>query len=50
VTSADGRVLATMPHPERSWRWAQQSWHPPGVSGEYSGWMRLFANARRWLG
>ena len=50
VTSADGRVLATMPHPERSWRWAQQSWHPPGVSGEYSGWMRLFGNARRWLG
>ena len=50
VTSADGRVLAAMPHPERSWRWAQQSWHPPGVNGEHSGWMRLFRNARRWLG
>ena len=48
VTSADGRVLLTMPHPERSWRVAQNSWHPP--SGEFSGWMRLFRNARRFAG
>ena len=48
VTSRDGRVLLTMPHPERSFRVAQHSWYPPGA-GEYSGWMRLFRNARRWV-
>ncbi|HXC58795.1 MAG TPA: phosphoribosylformylglycinamidine synthase, partial [Steroidobacteraceae bacterium] len=47
VTSRDGRVLLTMPHPERSFRVAQNSWYPPGA-GEYSGWMRMFRNARRW--
>jgi phosphoribosylformylglycinamidine synthase len=46
VTNTDGRVLLTMPHPERSWRVAQNSWHPP-AAGEFSGWMRLFRNARR---
>jgi phosphoribosylformylglycinamidine synthase len=49
VTSRDGRVLLTMPHPERSFRVAQNSWYPSGA-GEYSGWMRMFRNARRWVG
>jgi phosphoribosylformylglycinamidine synthase len=49
VTSTDGRVLVTMPHPERSWRVAQNSWHPP-AQGEFTGWMRLFRNARVWVG
>jgi phosphoribosylformylglycinamidine synthase len=49
VTSRDGRVLITMPHPERSFRVVQNSWYPPG-GGEYSGWMRMFRNARRWVG
>ena len=31
VTSTDGRVLITMPHPERSWRVVQNSWYPPGA-------------------
>ncbi len=48
VTSADGRVTLTMPHPERSFRYVQHSWHPPGA-GESSGWMRLFRNARVWV-
>jgi phosphoribosylformylglycinamidine synthase len=48
ITSADGRVLLTMPHPERSWRVAQNSWNP-AVAGEFSGWMRLFRNARRFV-
>jgi phosphoribosylformylglycinamidine synthase len=48
VTSADGRVLITMPHPERSFRVAQNSWYPPG-GGEFSGWMRIFRNARVWV-
>ena len=48
VTSADGRVLLTMPHPERSWRVAQNSWYP-AATGEFTGWMRLFRNARRFV-
>ncbi|HUG71801.1 MAG TPA: phosphoribosylformylglycinamidine synthase [Steroidobacteraceae bacterium] len=49
VTSQDGRVLITMPHPERSFRITQQSWYPPDMQGEFSGWMRMFRNARRWV-
>ncbi len=49
VTSADGRVTLTMPHPERSYRYVQNSWQPPGA-GEASGWMRMFRNARVWVG
>jgi phosphoribosylformylglycinamidine synthase len=49
MTSTDGRVTITMPHPERVFRYVQHSWAPPGV-GEDSGWMRLFRNARRAMG
>jgi phosphoribosylformylglycinamidine synthase len=49
ITNDDGRVTLTMPHPERSFRYAQNSWRPDGA-GEYSGWYRMFANARRWVG
>jgi phosphoribosylformylglycinamidine synthase len=49
ITNADGRVTLTMPHPERSFRYAQNSWRPDGA-GEYSGWFRMFQNARRWVG
>ncbi|HEY7928663.1 MAG TPA: phosphoribosylformylglycinamidine synthase, partial [Steroidobacteraceae bacterium] len=49
LTTPDGRVTITMPHPERVFRTAQNSWHPPDA-GEDSGWMRLFRNARVWLG
>jgi phosphoribosylformylglycinamidine synthase len=42
-------VSITMPHPERSFRYLQNSWHPRDV-GEYSGWTRLFRNARRFVG
>ena len=49
ITNEDGRVTLTMPHPERSFRYVQNSWRPDGV-GEYSGWYRMFANARRWVG
>ncbi|HKO89966.1 MAG TPA: phosphoribosylformylglycinamidine synthase [Polyangiaceae bacterium] len=48
VSSDDGRVLITMPHPERVFRTAQLSWHPREW-GHYSPWMRLFDNARRWV-
>jgi phosphoribosylformylglycinamidine synthase len=49
VTSRDGRVLLTMPHPERSFRIVQQSWYPSAAQGEFAGWMRLFRNARAWV-
>jgi len=49
LCNADGRVLITMPHPERCARYAQCSWRPPGA-GEWSGWMRVFRNARAFVG
>ncbi|MBV8497357.1 MAG: phosphoribosylformylglycinamidine synthase, partial [Gammaproteobacteria bacterium] len=48
LSNADGRITITMPHPERSFRYLQNSWRPR-VTGEYSGWMRLFRNARRFV-
>ena len=49
LCNADGRVTLMMPHPERVFRAAQLSWRPPGWHQD-SGWMRLFRNARVWLG
>lgn len=49
LTTPDGRVTVLMPHPERVYRSVQNSWRAPGM-GEDSGWMRLFRNARVWLG
>jgi phosphoribosylformylglycinamidine synthase len=49
LTNTDGRVTITMPHPERSFRYVQNSWRPRDVA-EYSGWMRLFRNARKFVG
>ena len=49
VCSTDGRVTALMPHPERVFRTVQNSWADPRW-GEDGGWMRLFRNARVFLG
>ena len=49
LTTADGRFTIVMPHPERVFRTVQMSWQPPGL-GEDSPWMRMFRNARRWVG
>lgn len=49
VTNENGRVLAMMPHPERVFRAVQHSWHPDEW-GEDAPWMRLFRNARVWVG
>jgi phosphoribosylformylglycinamidine synthase len=38
-----------MPHPERVFRSIQMSWAPDGA-GEDSPWMRMFYNAREWVG
>jgi len=49
VTTPDGRYTILMPHPERIFRTVQMSWHPPEW-GEDSPWMKMFRNARHWLG
>jgi phosphoribosylformylglycinamidine synthase len=49
VTTADGRFSALMPHPERVFRHAQMSWTNGDITA-FSPWMRMFRNARRWLG
>ncbi len=49
LTTPDGRFTILMPHPERVRRTVQMSWQPPGL-GEDSPWMRMFRNARKWLG
>jgi phosphoribosylformylglycinamidine synthase len=49
VTTPDGRFTVLMPHAERVFRSVQQSWHPESW-GEDSPWMRMFRNARIWVG
>ena len=48
-TTPDGRFTIMMPHPERLFRTVQYSWHP-AEWGEDGPWMRMFRNARRWVG
>jgi phosphoribosylformylglycinamidine synthase len=49
VTTDDGRFTILMPHPERCFRSLQNSWRSPHW-GEYGPWMRMFRNARIWVG
>src|SRR5690606_2299926 len=49
VTTPDGRFTAMMPHPERVQRNAQLSW-TSGDIDEASPWLRMFRNARVWVG
>jgi phosphoribosylformylglycinamidine synthase len=49
VTTADGRFTALMPHPERVYRNVLMSWTSGDVS-QPSPWMRMFGNARLWVG
>jgi len=49
VTTADGRFSVLMPHPERVFRNVLMSW-TPGDKSAPSPWMRMFANARKWVG
>ena len=53
VRSKDGRVLALMPHPERTVLAGVGSYIPDHVREEWSAkgpWSRLFESARRWVG
>ncbi|WP_272552510.1 phosphoribosylformylglycinamidine synthase [Acidovorax sp. NCPPB 3576] len=49
VTTADGRFTAMMPHAERVFRNVQMSW-TSGDQSELSPWMRIWRNARQWVG
>jgi phosphoribosylformylglycinamidine synthase len=49
LTTTDGRCTILMPHPERVFRTVAMSWHPADWP-EDSPWMRLFRNARSWVG
>ena len=49
LCSPDGRHLAMMPHPERSFLPWQCSWMPKAWRDrEVSPWLRMFQNARKW--
>jgi len=55
VTTPDGRFTILMPHPERVTRNVMLSWSPPrwgnkDSGGDFSPWMRMFRNARVWVG
>lgn len=45
----DGRVTMMMPHPERLFRTVQHSWHPMDWDAD-GPWLRMFRNARAWVG
>ncbi len=49
LTNDDGRVTIMMPHPERVFRSVTNSWYPADWPEE-SPWMRIFRNARHWVG
>ncbi|MBS0448636.1 MAG: phosphoribosylformylglycinamidine synthase [Proteobacteria bacterium] len=49
VTTPDGRFTVLMPHPERVFRNVQMSWTSGDRSAE-SPWMRMYRNARAWVG
>jgi phosphoribosylformylglycinamidine synthase len=49
LTTRDGRFTIMMPHPERVFRAVQHSWRPAGWD-EDGPWMRMFRNARAWVG
>ena len=53
VTSADGRVLALMPHPERCVKRWQLPWMPKELieletEQDYTPWLLMFRNALEW--
>jgi phosphoribosylformylglycinamidine synthase len=48
LTSDDGRSTILMPHPERTLRNVNLSWHPQEWKDD-SPWLRMFRNARKWV-
>jgi len=49
LCNLDGRITLMMPHPERVFRNVQNTWQSAG-SAEDAPWLRLFRNARVWVG
>ncbi len=49
LTTPDGRFSIMMPHPERVFRAVQNSWYPSDWQ-ENGAWLRMFQNARKWVG
>ncbi|WDT87106.1 phosphoribosylformylglycinamidine synthase [Alteromonas sp. 009811495] len=49
LTSSDGRSTIMMPHPERVFRAVANSWRPDDWQ-EDGAWMRIFRNARKFVG
>lgn len=54
-TTADGRFTIMMPHPERAflkkqYSWLPDSWLLDSRNAENGPWMRMFYNARKWVG
>ncbi len=49
VTTPDGRFTVLMPHPERVFRNVLMSW-TSGDRSQLSPWMKMFVNARRFVG
>jgi phosphoribosylformylglycinamidine synthase len=49
LTTPDGRFTIMMPHPERVFRTVANSWHPDEWV-EDGPWLRMFRNARVWVG
>ena len=49
LTTTDGRFSIMMPHPERVIRNVQNTWQLTGNT-EDSGWIRMFRNARKFVG
>jgi phosphoribosylformylglycinamidine synthase len=51
ITTPNGRVMAMMPHPERVVLKESNSWYPEEQSwGQVGPWLRMFRNAREWVG
>ncbi len=48
-TTPDGRFTIMMPHPERMFLTKQYSWHPNDWNDD-GPWLRVFRNARAWIG
>ncbi len=50
-SSADGRILMLMPHPERNFRGDLFSWKPKswGFAGDFAPWALIFENVYKWI-
>ena len=49
ICNDDGRVTIMMPHPERTIAGTTGSYWPQ-ANGEFTPWMQMFRNARKWVG